>query len=127
MKNNEVLSRSRDLLLKLHKSLVDFERETYVSFNGEVSPVQFLTQLLENKDLAWLRRFSTLIVDIDEMFAQRDGFNDETVEIHLAAIKSLISLRTDDPEFRGKYQLALQGDPEAAGLHAELRKVLDEA
>ena len=121
-----MLSRSRDLLLKLHKSLVDFERETYVAFNGPVTPVEFLTQLLENKDMAWLRRFSTLIVEIDEMFAQRDGFSDETVDIHLGAVRSLISPKADDPEFSQKYQLALQGDSEAAGLHSELQRVLDE-
>ena len=73
----ELLKSSRDLLLSLHKSLVDFERSLYEGMHGPVTSGQFLNLLLENADFAWLRRFSTLIVEIDEMFAQKDGFSTE--------------------------------------------------
>lgn len=111
-------------MLKLHKALVDCERENYVAFNGPVTPTEFLSQLLENPDLAWLRRFSTLLVDIDEMFAQKDGFTEEAIDAHLAAMNSIITISDEAEHFRYKYEIALHSDPDAAALHAELKKVL---
>jgi len=124
MNKTVVLRNSRDLLLKLHKALVDFERESYVTFNGPVTSGQFLNQLLENSDFAWLRKFSMLIVDIDEMFAQKDGYSGEAVDVHLIMMERIISMTEADDYFRAKYEMALQGDSEAAALHAELKSVL---
>jgi len=64
MENVELLKRSRNQLLSLHKSLVDFERTRYEAFNGKVTSGQFLNVLLEDEGLSWLRRFSTFIVDV---------------------------------------------------------------
>ncbi|HMJ09524.1 MAG TPA: hypothetical protein VK468_10990 [Pyrinomonadaceae bacterium] len=125
MNKAESLKKSRDLLLKLHKALVDFERESYVSFNGQVTPGQFLNQLLDNPGLSWLRKFSTLIVDIDEMFAQKDGFTDAAVEAHLSTAKRLVLMDESEGDFKSKYQMALQGDADAASLHAELKRELE--
>jgi hypothetical protein len=125
MNNIETLKNGRDLLLKLHKVLVDFERESFVAFNGPVTPGQFLTQLLENPDLAWLRRFSTLIVDVDEMFAQRDGFENEAVDIHLAAMRNLVMMDSVDSNFKLRYEMALQGDAQAAAYHGDIKRLLE--
>ncbi len=32
---------------------------------------------MEDEDFAWLRKFSTLIVEIDEMFASKEGIEAE--------------------------------------------------
>jgi hypothetical protein len=126
MNNTELLKAARNQLLSLHKSLVDFERSLYEGINGPVTPGQFLTVLLENADFAWLRKFSTLIVDIDEMFAQRDGFGDDVVAAHLEAIRGLIAMDDTDEYFRAKYQAALQQDQSAAAKQGELRELLKE-
>jgi hypothetical protein len=125
MNNTETLRTGRDLLLKLHKALVDFERESYEAFNGRVTPGQFLTQLLENSDFTWLRKFSTLIVDIDEMFAQKDGFGDDAVNLHLAVMRNIVLMETEDPNFRARYEMALQGDSQAAGYHGDIKRLLE--
>jgi hypothetical protein len=125
MNNSETLKTGRDLLLKLHKVLVDFERDGYVAFNGPVTPGQFLTQLLENPDLSWLRKFSTLIVDVDEMFAQKDGFAEDEVNVHLAAMRNLILMESNDGNFKARYEIALQGDLEAAAFHGEIKRLLE--
>ena len=124
MKNTELLKTSRDLLLALHKSLVDFERSIHEGIHGKVTSGQFLNLLLEDPQFAWLRRFSTLIVDIDEMFAQNDGFEAEAVEVHLLKLRTIISFEEDDDEFNAKYRSALQQDLDAAGQHGELRRLL---
>lgn len=124
MDASKTLKNARDLLLKLHKSLVDFEKESYVAFNGPVTPAQFLSELLQNPDLEWLRKFSTLIVDIDEMFAQRDGYDQDAVIIHLQTMRALVNMEAVDDQLRIRYQLALQGDANAAAMQAELKSLL---
>jgi hypothetical protein len=92
--------------------------------NGAVTSAQFLNVLLEDPDFSWLRKFSTLIVDIDEMFAQKDGYSTETVELHLTKLRELISMEDEDEAFRAKYQAALQQDLDAAARQGDLRLLL---
>ena len=124
MNSVELLRNSRDLLLKLHKSLLDHERRIYEGINGPLNAGQFLNVLLEDPDFSWLRKFSTLIVEIDEMFAQRDGYSEETVKQHIVALRSLISMEDEDEAFRAKYQAGLQQDLDAAAHHGDLRGLL---
>ena len=124
MENSERLRDARNLLLKLHKNLLDHERAIWEGINGTVTGGQFLNVLLENPDFAWLRKFSTLIVDIDEMFAQKDGYLAETVDLHLQKLRELISMQDEDEEFKAKYQAALQQDLDAAARQGDLRALL---
>jgi hypothetical protein len=124
MENSERLRDARNLLLKLHKNLVDHERAIWEGINGRVTSGQFLTVLLEDADFAWLRKFSTLIVDIDEMFAQKDGYIAESVELHLQKLRDLISMEDEDETFKAKYQAALQQDLDAAARQGDLRSLL---
>ena len=124
MNNVELLRSSRDLLLKLHKTLLDHQRAIYEGINGPQTPGQFLGLLLEDADFAWLRKFSTLIVEIDEMFAQKDGYSQETVVQHLSALRSLVSMDDENEDFKAKYQAGLQQDLDAAAHHGDLRKLL---
>jgi len=124
MEKAERLRDARNLLLKLHKSLVDHERAIWEGINGQVTSAQFLNVLLEDKDFVWLRKFSTLIVDIDEMFAQKDGYAAETVDLHLEKLRQLISMADEDEDFKAKYQAALQQDLDAASRQGDLRSLL---
>jgi hypothetical protein len=124
MTNSELLKSGRDQLLSLHKSLVDFERAAYEGMHGKTTAAQFLNLLLEDPDFSWLRRFSTLIVDIDEMFAQKDGFTEEAVETHLSKMRSIIMMTDADDDFVARYQAALQNDLDAAAKQGELRRLL---
>lgn len=124
MDNTERLRDARNLLLKLHKNLVDHERAIWEGINGPATPGQFLTVLLEDADFSWLRKFSTLIVDIDEMFAQKDGVSVEAVELHLVKLRDLVSMRDEDEAFKAKYQSALQQDLDAAARQGDLKSLL---
>ena len=126
MDKTEMLKSGRDRLLRLHKYLVDHERAIHEGIHGKVTSGQFLNLLIEDPAFAWLRKFSTLIVDIDEMFAQKDGFSEEAVDTHLTKMRALILMDEDDEEFVAKYQAALQQDLDAAGEQGELRRLLAE-
>jgi len=124
MNQSELLKNSRDLLLKLHKSLLDHERRIYEGIHGPQTSGQFLNVLLEDPDFAWLRKFSTLIVEIDEMFAQKDGYAEEAVATHVAALRSLVAMDDEDEDFKAKYQAGLQQDLDAAARQGELRALI---
>ena len=126
MNKAELLRNTRDILLKLHKSMVDLEREMYEGIHGKQGAGQFLNLLLEDDDLAWLRKFSMLIVEIDEMFDLKDGVTDELVDANLAKVRELAEMAETDDYFKAKYQFSLQRDPNAAGLHSELKRLLAE-
>src|SRR2546423_14690064 len=112
MNKAERLKNARNILLKLHKSMLDLEREMYEGLNGEISPAQFVTLLMEDEDFAWLRKFSILIVEIDEMFASKDGAGDEMIEANLQKVRELAEMTEPDDYFRDKYQFALQRSPD---------------
>lgn len=124
MENAELLRNARNELLKLHKNLVDHERAIWEGIYGPATPGQFLNVLIEDPDFSWLRKFSTLIVEIDEMFAQKDGFPAGTVDLHLKKLRELIAMEGEDEEFKAKYQAALQQDLDAAARQGDLRSIL---
>jgi hypothetical protein len=125
MDETERLKTGRNLLLKLHKSLVDHERSNYEGFNGPTTSTDFLNLLLNDDDFEWLRRFSTLIVEIDEMFAQKEGFSADAVSSHISRIRNLLAMEGEDDYFQAKYKWALQKDSDVAALHAEIKKALE--
>ena len=124
MDKAEKLKNTRNILLKLHKSMIDIEREMYEGLNGKVAAAQFVTLLMEDDDFAWLRKFSSLIVEVDEMFASKDGYSDELIDACLQKVKELAEMSEDDDYFKAKYQFALQKSPDSAGLHSQLKKAL---
>jgi hypothetical protein len=124
MEQREVLKNGRDSLLRLHKTLLDHERAIYEGINGPVNAGQFLNILLEDQDFAWLRKFSTLIVEIDELFDQKDGITDDAIEVHIIKLRNLISMKDEDEGFREKYQSALQMDLDAAAQQGILKDLL---
>lgn len=126
MENAEKLKNARNILLKLHKSMLDLEREMYEGIHGKVGPAQFVNLLMEDEDFGWLRKFSMLIVEIDEMFDLKDAVTDEFVEANLAKVKELVEMKEPDEYFRAKYQFAIQRDSNAAGLHSQLKTLLSE-
>lgn len=111
-------------MLRLHKMFLDVERVRYEAKNGVVSSGQFLGILLEDPDFAWLRKFSAMIVEIDEMFAQKDGYDDEIIEAHLLKMSELVGMKGQDEQFMSKYKFALQNVLGAAGIQGELKALL---
>ena len=124
MENKEKLKNARNLLLKLHKAMLDRERELYEGVYGPLNATQFLNVLLEDEDFSWLRKFSMLIVEIDEMFAQKDGIDPAMIDANLAKVVELVEMNEADEYFKAKYQNAIQRDPDSASLHSELKVAL---
>jgi hypothetical protein len=126
MENAEKLKNARNLLLKMHKSMVDLEREMYEGIHGNLQSGEFLNLLLEDEDFGWLRRFSMLIVEIDVMFDLKEGFTSEMIDANLRKVRELVEMDESDDYFRAKYQFALQRDANVAGLQSQLKNLLSQ-
>jgi hypothetical protein len=124
MESAAILKSSRDLLLKLHKGMIDHERAIYEEINGPTNAGQFLNLLLDDVEFAWLRRFSSLIVEIDETFDSKEGVDDILVEELLKRVRELVTLDDAEDYYRSKYEAALQQNVELVGLHGELKALL---
>lgn len=124
MENPEKLKNARNILLKLHKSMLDLERDMHEGIHGKLNATEFINLLLDDEDFAWLRQFSMLIVEIDEMFALKEAVTAEMVDANLAKVRELVEMTEPDEYFRAKYKFALQRDPNAAGLHSQLKALL---
>ena len=119
-----LLKEARLQILRLHKLLIDLERSDFETENGQISSSQFLNLLLNERNFQWLRRFSTLIVDIDEMLDLDDGYTEDMIEKYIAQIRKLVNFDSGDDEFAVKYKNYLQINPDVAVKHSEIRKLL---
>ena len=126
MQKTRLLKEARFQLLKLHKLLVDSERAVYEHGNGQVTSGQFLNVLINDKDFQWLKKFSNLIVEIDEMFDLDDGVSLEMIESYLLKMKELLELNENDDDFKNKYTKVLQYNSEIEGKHQQLKIFLSE-
>ena len=124
MENAEKLKNARNILLKLHKSMLDLEREMHEGIHGKLGATDFLNLLMQDEDFSWLRKFSMLIVEIDEMFDLREAVSTEMVDANLKKVRELVEMTEPDEYFRAKYQFALQRNPDSAGLHSQLKGLL---
>ncbi len=126
MQKTRLLKEARFQLLKLHKLLVDSERAVYEHGNGQATSGQFLNVLINDKDFQWLKKFSNLIVEIDEMFDLDDGVSLEMIESYLLKMKELLELNENDDDFKNKYTKVLQYNSEIEGKHQQLKIFLSE-
>lgn len=120
------LKEARLQLLKLHKLLVDLERANYERSSGQITSGQFLNLLLNDANFAWLRKFSTLIVEIDEMLDLDDGYTENMIEKQFSQLSDLLNLNIDDEEFKTKYQNMLQTNSDVISRHSELKKLISD-
>lgn len=119
-----LLKEARRQVLSMHKLLVDLERNNFEKKNGRLTSGQFLNLLVSSSDFQWLRKFSILIVEVDETLDLDDGFSEIMIENHLSEIRHLINLELNDEEFNSNYRKFIQINSEIAIKHSELKKLL---
>ena len=118
----------RGVLLSLHKTLLDFEREAYERERGKIgNSYEFLNLVMSDPWFAWLRRLSELIVEMDELLADRKSPQETTAAALIQQSKMLLTPVESGDEFQRKYFVAMQQSPEVVLAHAEFAKALGPA
>ena len=118
----------RHVLLRLHKSLLDFERMGYERVHGKIeNSYEFLNLVMHNTWFAWLRHLSELIVQIDEALDAREPTSESTAAALIEESRLLLVPAEAGGEFQKKYFLSVQQSPEVVLAHAEFAKLLGPA
>src|SRR5437879_12370892 len=118
------LKNLRHALLRLHKTLLDWERAAYERIHGRQSSNALLDALLNDPQFAWLRPISQLIVRIDEMLEDKIPPEHADLEAVLAHVRDLTSPNETGNAYEQRYYLALQENPDAVFAHRDLVAVI---
>jgi hypothetical protein len=124
----ERLTKVRTALLRLHKTLLDFEREGYERASGKIdNSYEFLQLVMSDPWFAWLRQLSELIVEMDELLAAKETPNEVTALALIRQASILLTPSEAGSEFQKKYFAAMQQSPEVVLGHSEFASVLGSA
>lgn len=122
------LVKVRTVLLRLHKMLLDFERERYERARGKIgNSYEFLQLVMSDPWFAWLRQLSELIVEIDELLAAKEMPREATALALIRQASILLTPSVSGSEFQRKYFAAMQQSPEVVLAHSEFASVLGPA
>jgi hypothetical protein len=96
-------------LLRLHKTLLDGEREQYEKINGKVQTSgEMLRLVLDDAYFAWLRILSGQIVLLDEFLASKQAtFEADGISL-IEQTARLLNFEDKNESFADKFQAALQ-------------------
>jgi hypothetical protein len=118
------LSALRQGLLRLHKSLLEWERAHYERVHGRQSNTDLLNAFMQDAQFAWLRPMSQLIVRIDELLEDAPGAEGADRGAIVAQVKALTSPDEEGDEYARRYHTALQESPDAVFAHRDLVALL---
>jgi hypothetical protein len=115
----------RRLLLRLHKALLDSERNVYEQVYGRIqSNGEFLSLVIGHEWFNWLHQISQLIVRIDEVLFSKEPITSEQPDVLLSQTKNLLQPNNEGTDLEQRYFHAIQRDPNIALMHVELSEML---
>jgi hypothetical protein len=127
-KTRSQLGGVRAVLLRLHKTLLEFERETYERTHGKIAnSYDYLNLVMNDPWFAWLRQLSELIVEIDEVLAAKETPAENTGVALIRHAAMLLTPSESGSEFQRKYFATMQQSPEVVMAHSEFANLLGPA
>jgi hypothetical protein len=117
---SDTLVQLRHGLLRLHKTLLDWERSQYERAHGRQSNADMLTAFLEHPQFAWLRPMSQLIVRIDEMLDGERPPSTADIDAVVTRARQLTMPDEFGDAYAKRYHTALQEVPDAIFTHREV-------
>lgn len=111
----------REALLRLHRTLLDWERRGHERVHGRLSATELLQVLLHDAEFAWLRPLSESIVRIDEMLADQAAIDEDAI---LVQVRALASPDEEGTPYAQRYLQAIQQSPDAVLAHRDLLALL---
>jgi hypothetical protein len=119
-----LLTDLRQVLLRLHKTMLDWERTTYDRVHGRTTGHALLQAILNDPQFAWLRPLSELIVRIDETLDNDVADVPGEADAIVAQVRKLVSPTEQGAPYADRYQTALQENPDAVFAHRDVGLVL---
>ena len=118
------LSDLRHALLRLHKTLLEWERAAYERVHGRASAGELLKVIVEDPQFAWLRPISELIVRIDATLDAEASDGAADVDALIARARTVVAPDEAGTPYAQRYLAALQEHPDAVFAHRGVTTVL---
>jgi hypothetical protein len=124
-KNVDKLLEVREALLRLHKVLLNYQREVWERGNGRIeNSYELLNLVMHDQEFAWLHYLSEFVVHIDESLALDEVHSEEDVAGVLEQARFLIVPAEMGDSFQSNYFRALQDSPDVVLAHSEAVRAL---
>jgi len=124
----EILLASRNILLDLHKALLDRQKELHEQeFGPLATPNEYFNLVLNHASFEWLRRMSGLIVNIDEALSRKSTADFAIAEELVREVHEIIVRNESGTDFQKKYAQAFEDYPDVTIAHIKLTRILDRA
>lgn len=111
------------LLLRIHKSLLQYQKEKYEAQNEKsLSPYDTLHLSMSHEDFDWLKKITSLVVRMDESL---DDEHAVIADIHQSVLREVHSLFDESEtyaDFKSKLKIAQSRDPMIGVQVLELKK-----
>lgn len=114
-------------LLRLHKALIDAERRVFERGRGPVSNTQLLQALLEDPFFAWLRPYSRLIAEIDEVLSTREPVAAPAARGFVEQARALVATPDEGDTAMSRYEQVRSHNAEVLLAHVEMHSRIDTA
>jgi hypothetical protein len=124
-RNVDKLREVREALLRLHKVLLNYQREVWERGNGRIeNSYELLNLVLHDQKFAWLHYLSEFVVHIDESLSLDEVHSEEDVAGVLEQARFLIVPAEVGDSFQSNYFRALQNSPDVVLAHSEAVRAL---
>jgi hypothetical protein len=120
------LKQVRLQVLRLHKALLEAERDAYERQHGRVaSNLEFFNLVTSHEWFGWLQPMTRWIVTVDEAVAQKDPvITADQAQVFLAAAVGLLATEGEG-ECSDRYCAVIDRVPAVARLHEETCLILE--
>lgn len=116
------LAEVRRGLMRLHKSLIDSERQVFEQSRGPVTNGQLLAALLEDPFFQWLRPFSQLMASMDEALFGEEPVTQEGARGFVRQAHTLVMPADTATADAARYEYVRNRDPAVLFAHTELTR-----
>jgi hypothetical protein len=120
--SRDKLVQFRNMLLGLHKTLLEMERRAYEREHGAVSVGELFRLVIDHAQFAWLHNISEFVVSIDETLDSKEPITPEQTNAAIAVARKMFVPTESGDAFQKKYFDAIQREPAVVMEHAELAR-----
>jgi hypothetical protein len=108
-------------LKNVHRRFLELERlQAEKVSEKRISPLEFLLNLTQDEQFAWLRPMSSKIADLDALLDETEEAP-ENRKFMLGEIAAMLS----SPHLKDRYESHVMNDPDFAFLHAQFMHAMD--
>lgn len=122
----EKLNELSRALLKLHRSLLQFQKSEHEQKEQKtITPYEALNLAINHPEFEWLRKISTAISDIDELTeSKKEVVTEDALKSFKRRLMGLFESGPEHDNFRQRLNLAMAKDPDICIDAAAVRALL---